>query len=147
MLLAQAPPFTELILRAAFLGDMYYQFQVPRSRQAIELGSTICIPSSTVAEFRNEALFGAFLIYEVELVNPPCPRFCQPAMTAITMEDLNGVTAAQWAHVHGLTSAGLLPSHFGVKRRWLTSTLMILAMSLKVASRNSNLEKAQTSTS
>ena len=44
---------------------------------------------------------------------------------------------------HALALSASCQGPLGVKRRWLTSTLMTLAMSLKLASRNSNLQKAQ----
>ena len=71
--------------------------------------------SSTIAGFRHETLPGTFPDLRGGAYQPSSPWFCQPAMTAIVMGDLKGMTAARWAHVHGLTSAGLLPSHYRLR--------------------------------
>lgn len=40
----------------------------------------------------------------------------QPCMGVVMMGDINGVMAAQLAHVEGLSGAGLLPGHIRLRR-------------------------------
>ena len=112
------------------LKDFYYQLAVPQARFADQqLGPRV--PRSWFQDIAVEQLdcgvpFERLAWRDVHAspgqpVEQVADSFTQPALKAVMMGDINGVTMAQAAHVGGLQARGLLPAALRLHRdgvRW-----------------------------
>ena len=119
------PPEEVLRVHSRDLKDMYYQFRVPSQRlEKQAIGPRI--PARWLDDLQDtsrdewdaarDGRWAQRDLYRQRSSGAgssdvaSTAGLVQPVLVAIMMGDLNGVTAAQWAHQHGLQSAGLLPA-------------------------------------
>eukprot|EP00971_Amphidinium_carterae_P238875 4741899-Amphidinium_carterae.1 len=115
------PPGKVWRLSSRDLKDYYFQLAVPPARwPKQQVGPRV--PRAWFLDLENDSLdsVGAPSAWHwpdlhatCDSASTPSPLadWCQPCITAVMMGDVNGVTIAQEAHAHSLSTAGLLPEH------------------------------------